>query len=127
MADVQVLQRVADELIAEANGAGSVLRISGSLAGRHHRRDRRDVLDALERDPPGDVDLFGYWKQCDEIESLFPRRGWEPAPSLVHSREFGVKRLIYYEHDEELKVEVFFDTLKMSHEIDVRGCLERDF
>jgi hypothetical protein len=127
MIDVHTLQRVADELIEEAHGAGTVLRISGSLAVRHHCRDRQDVLDALEREPPGDVDLFSYWKECDAIEAMFKKRGWEADPTIVQSREWGVKRLIYYEAGTETKVEVFFDTLKMSHEIDVRHCLERDF
>jgi hypothetical protein len=126
-AAAQAMLDLAHELIGEARARHAVLRLSGSLAIRYHCREQPELLDSLDREPPGDVDLFGYWKQCSVVEQMLVERNYEPHPALAHSKEFGVKRLIYFAPRPATKVEVFFDTLKMSHEIDLRGRLERDF
>jgi hypothetical protein len=120
------LRAIADELIVDAERESVLLRLSGSLAVRHHCGERgAELLDLLDREPPGDVDLFAYWKARGPVEGMLTRRGWTSDPALAQGPEFGLKRFVYYTQD-GAKVEIFFDTLKMSHEIDLRGRLELD-
>jgi hypothetical protein len=45
---------------------------------------------------------------------------------VSHSREWGVKRLIYTHPEHAGKVDVFLDQLVMAHTIDFSGLLERE-
>ncbi len=67
---------------------------------------------------------MGYSRDERRIAALFTRRGYELHPAVRHSREWGVKRLIYTHPDTNFKIDVFLDELVMAHTIDFAGRLE---
>jgi hypothetical protein len=113
-------------LVRSATAAGFPLRLIGSLAVRLRCPLHRDVLDALGRRRARDVDLVGYARDERSIEELFRKRRYTLHPTVKHSREFGILRLIFLHPDEDLKVDVFLDRLIMAHTVDLAGRLELD-
>jgi hypothetical protein len=83
-------------------------------------------MEALGRRPPRDIDFITYSTHERSLESLLGRRGYQLHPSVKHSREWGVKRLIYTHPDSGAKVDVFMDQLVMAHTIDFAGRLESE-
>ena len=113
------IQRLASE-------AGVQLRLLGSLGIVWACPDHRALMSALGRRPPQDVDLIGYSRQEKATAALLEDRGYVLHPSVSHSREWGVSRLIYTHPGHGGKVDVFLDQLVMAHTIDFRGRLERE-
>jgi hypothetical protein len=114
---------IARDLLSEADQEQITLRIGGSLAVRLHCHASDDLLDRWQREPPGDVDLFGYSRQDPAIQGMFRRLGWTLDPAVALSREWGVNRLVYHGPD-GAKTDVFLDTLNMAHEVDFKQRLE---
>lgn len=113
-------------LVRSATAAGFPLRLIGSLAVRLRCPVHRGTLDALGRSRPRDIDLVGYTRDERAIEELFQGRGYALHPAVKHSREFGIRRLIFVRPDQGLKVDVFLDRLIMAHTVDLAGRLELD-
>lgn len=113
------LQRLADE-------RGLPLRLIGSLAIAARCPGSRHLLSDLGRRPPQDIDFVAYAKDEKRISPLFVGRGYELHPTVAHSREWGVKRLIYTHPEHKFKVDVFLDQLVMAHTVDFGGLLERE-
>jgi len=122
-----VLTDLALRLIDEASQRGITLRLTGSLGVRGHCAESAALLEALGRELPQDVDLFGLSRQHRDLTGLFKSLGFEAERALAHSHEYGIQRLIYYAPPEGTKVEVFLDLLRMSHTLDFRGRLEADY
>jgi hypothetical protein len=118
---------LARRVVDQASERGVVLRLTGSIGVREHCAAAAVVLDTLDRAIPLDVDLFGYVRQHREIDALFKSLSFAVDPSLALSHEYGLQRLIYYDPADHTKVEVFLDVLRMSHSLDFRGRLEKDF
>lgn len=116
----------AHSLHDEASTAGVPLRLIGSLAVRHRSPVHRHLLVALGRREPRDVDLVTYSRHEVVVESMFVARGYVLDPAVRHSREFGIKRLIFGDPRSGVKVDVFLDELVMAHTIDFSGRLELD-
>ena len=125
-------------MIAEAKGIvdaarerGLVLRLLGGLATRLYCRS----LDFCERDH-GDIDLIGHRRDAGRIEQLFADLGYQAdrhvqfatdGRQLRFSREcrHGDEWSRYRPHDED-HADVFLDTFKLEHAIDLRERLELD-
>ncbi|MBO0747183.1 MAG: hypothetical protein J2O47_02465 [Acidimicrobiaceae bacterium] len=116
------IDSLALELIEEAGERDIKLRLTGSLAVRHHCHARASAMSDLGRRPPQDIDLAGYWKQHKAIASLFESRGFVLDPAIRQAQEYGVKRFVY-EH-QGIKVDVFMDELVMAHTLSYRDRLE---
>ena len=120
----------ARRLCDAAAGAGVPLRMIGSLAVALRCPRRRDLAALLGRRPPRDIDLVTYARHEAAVERLLQDAGYLPDPRLRHSREFGVKRLIYQRPaggpGGGAKVDVFIDELVMAHTVDFAGRLELD-
>lgn len=110
--------------LATANGIH--LRLIGSLGIALRCPEHRGLLQQLGRRPPQDIDLIGYAKQERLATDLFLERGYVLHPSVSHSREWGVNRLIYTHPGHGGKVDVFLDRLVMAHTIDFVGRLESE-
>ncbi len=115
----------ASELQDEAARRGLTLRLIGSLAIRLRCETTRHLTEVLDRRPPRDIDFVGYSSQSQPLERLFEERGYQLDPAVRHSREWGVKRLIYHSPAGH-KVDVFLDELVMAHTILFTGRLERE-
>ena len=116
----------AAEIQRLATASGIHLRLIGSLGIFWRCPERRGLFDPLGRRPPQDIDLIGYAKQERVAASLFLDRGYVQHPSVRHSREWGVNRLIYTHPEHGGKVDMFLDRLVMAHTIDFTGRLENE-
>ena len=113
----------AQEIHRLSEGEGVTVRLIGSLAIAHRCPNHVRLMSALGRRPPQDIDFVTYSVHEGALGSLLARRGYELHPSLRHSREWGVKRLIYTHPDSGAKVDLFLDQLVMAHTVDFTGRL----
>jgi hypothetical protein len=120
----QPLLTEADQLLAEASGRGLVLRLAGSAGVLRHCEHCRRAADTLRREPPRDLDFFAYGKQQRDLGRMFTDLGYRADPSVAHSQEYGIDRLIYTGHASAAKVDVFLDALRMSHTIEFKTRLD---
>ena len=125
-------------MIAEAKGIidaareqGIVLRLIGGLAVRLHC----ETLDFCERDH-GDIDLVGHRRDADRIAGFFADLGYEEK---LHVRQATEGRQLQFatecRHKDEWAryaphnndhIDVFLDTFKMDHAIDLTDRLNLD-
>ena len=116
----------ATEIQGLSDAEGVPLRLIGSLAIDRRCPDHRGLMTALGRRPPGDIDFIAYARDEHAIDKLLTGRGYVIHPSVSHSREWGVNRLIYTHAEHGTKVDIFLDKLIMAHTIDFAGCLDRE-
>jgi hypothetical protein len=105
---------------------GIPLRLIGSIAVRYRCPQHAYLMSVLGRREPRDVDLVTYSLHEKPVEALFVGRGYVLDPTVRHSREWGIKRLIFANPNTGIKVDVFLDELVMAHTIDFKGRLEMD-
>lgn len=105
---------------------GIPLRLIGSIAVRDRAPRHASLMSGLGRRAPQDIDLVTYSRHERPVEALFVGRGYELDPTVRHSREWGIKRLIFADPKSGMKVDVFLDELVMAHTIDFKGRLELD-
>ncbi|MGC8982726.1 MAG: hypothetical protein ACP5KA_03105 [Desulfurococcaceae archaeon] len=126
-------------IIDRASKRGIVLRILGALGIYIHSMHSPESLSLYERlgrfKGEGlvftDLDLIGYSKQRKDIIDFFEKElrfKYDPYVKAL----FAEKRLIYYHPQDLYHVDVFFDKLEFSHDIDFgskpgRGYLELDY
>jgi hypothetical protein len=121
----------AKRIIDSARGQGIILRLLGGLAVRFHC----DSLDFCERDH-ADIDLVGFRRDATRIAHLIVGLGFQEVVhvrlatggrQLQFSRECVHKDewARYGQHDDD-HIDVFLDTFKMEHAVDLTGRLELD-
>ncbi len=119
----------ARRIIDAAREQGLVLRLIGGLAVRFHC----ETLDFCERDH-GDIDLVGHRRDATRIATLFATLGLEEnvhvrlatgGRQLQFAREGRHKQewAPYGQHNDD-HVDVFLDTFKMDHTIDLTDRLD---
>jgi hypothetical protein len=113
-------------LLGIAVERGILLRLTGSLAVRHHCDGHRHLLAQLGRRPYRDIDLLGYSKQKREIGRLFESSGYVLDPAIRQAQEFGIKRFVFEHPSTHMKVDIFMDELAMAHTVPFLGRLELD-
>jgi hypothetical protein len=114
----------AEELYARAAAAEIRLRFIGSIAVWVSCPRHRHLLAALGRRPVRDIDVVAYSRDEGPVKRLFQVQGYFLDPAIVHSEEFGIKRLIFLNPGGRCKVDVFLDQLIMAHTVDLRNRLE---
>jgi len=144
MPDIHFVEMDEDEFLKEALGIvekaqsrGIYLRVLGSLAPyiRSLNSGYGEVFKSLGRFGVGmplftDLDLVAYGKQRGEITKLFSELAFLPD-RLVNSM-FGHKRLIFYHPQNRYHIDVFFNRLEYSHDVEFgekpgSGRLELDY
>jgi len=123
------------KIVETAQSKGVILRILGAIAIRIHSRGFEELHRKLnrlgdERKSFTDIDLIGYSSQWGDIRKIM-----EKDLSFKISRQFlllhGKNRLIYYHPEDLYHVDIFFDKLAFSHDIDFgkkgKGRLELDY
>jgi len=127
------------DIVKRAQDEGIILRILGGLAVYIHTMDQPETMslyDRLRRFGEGkpqftDLDLIGYSKQMGKIEKFFERElGFKP--DFYVNRILGLKRLLFYHPENYYHVDIFFDKLEFSHDVEFgnkpgKGRLELDF
>jgi hypothetical protein len=111
-------------LVSAAAAEGVPIRLIGSLAVLVRCPSSPAAMAAMGRRPARDIDLVTYARHEAALERLLDARGYMLDPALRHSREFGIKRLVFHNHQQPSKVDVFLDQLVMAHTVDLRGRLE---
>lgn len=124
--DTTALLDLGKQLVEIGAKRGVTLRILGHLAIRDHVKDHIELLELLNRVPTHDIDFMGYSKEQTQAERMFTDLGYEVDPSVAFSQEYGLQRLIFHHHENEIMAEIFLDQLIMSHTLDFRGRLELD-
>lgn len=126
-------------IIDRARNRDIVLRVLGATAVYIHAMDKPDsikIYQYLKRFKNEeviftDLDLIGYSKQRSRIINFFEKElGFKADPYI--KALFGAKRLVYYHPRNLYSIDVFFDKLEFSHDIDFgnkpgKGRLELDY
>lgn len=134
LSDKKVIEE-AINIVEKAQSKGIILRILGAIAVRIHSGGFEELHKKLNRlgneeKSFTDIDLIGYSSQWGDI-----RRLMEKELSFAISRQFlllhGKDRLIYYHPRGLYHVDIFFDKLMFSHDINFgkkgNGRLELDY
>lgn len=125
-------------IVDKARDKGIVLRVLGAVAVYIHTMDKPESLKIYnylkrfegEEALFTDLDLIAYSKQRSNIISFFEKDlGFQADPYV--KALFGAKRLIYYHPRGLYSIDIFFDKLEFSHDIDFgkpgKGRLELDY
>ncbi|MGC8849917.1 MAG: hypothetical protein ACP5QI_05535 [Candidatus Bathyarchaeia archaeon] len=109
------------KIVEAAERRGITLRILGALAIRLHSGEHSRLHVGLERLGTDksftDIDLIAYGKERHKVRALMEDDlGFKISPQtlLMHGKE----RLIYWHTEGLYHVDVFFDKLRFSHDID---------
>jgi hypothetical protein len=105
-------------IIDEAEKRGITLRLLGGVAFKVRCKslESRNLSRRI-----ADIDVAGLRRQKKAIEKLFVDFGYSPGFNAMMW-----ERLIFYDKQNNRKVDVFLDTFQMSHKIPLRGRLELD-
>jgi hypothetical protein len=112
--------------LKRAEDQGVKLRIMGAVAIRLHAKSMLEQSEALMRKIT-DIDFVGYSKQANKIEKLISDEGYDSLKAQI-TPGLLVNRLIFAsKKDPNRHIDVFLDELRMSHTIDYRNQLDKDF
>ena len=128
---VEEALRIADE----ARRGGITLRIMGGIAVRIHTHHFSKLYERLT--PPRgeggqlrDIDMVTYRSQSGEAHKLFVELGYRPDKLVM--AYFGESRFMYHHPENLYNIDLFFERLRFSHEINLGsrgkvGRLELDY
>ncbi len=118
-------------VVGTARERGVHLGILGGLGIRLHSRGWEDFARRIGRtvEAPGgglgqeytDLDLMGYWKQNRQVRELMESLGYIKRRATLGDASL---RQIYFHGRGWFHVDVFYDALKMNHDIPFKGRLE---
>jgi len=124
------------DIVSRAQNNGIILRILGALAiyiRTEECPEARKIYNDIPRFGAGkplftDLDLMAYSSQRNDIIKFFRNMGFEPLLNPLYS----YKRLIYDTPERYFHVDIFFDKLEFSHDVNFgnkpgKGRLDLDF
>lgn len=123
MATLEQFLDTTDMLIGEAEKHGIKLRLLGSIAFRLHCPENVGHLDAMNRELT-DIDFAASGKDRRRIREFFVERGWQEDKDILVAMEGA--RYSFYQPDNGLDVDVFFDRLDFCHPIELAHRLHLD-
>ena len=111
-------------IVDMATDQGFPIRIMGACAVRlccpsavsFHERMNREL---------SDLDFMAYQKHSGAIEKMLTSLGYSQDRRIIAFHE--AQRNFYIHKEKDLKADVFFDKLRMCHEIDFKGRLELEY
>jgi len=113
----------AERIVRKAEEENIILRLMGSIAFRIHCPRYVHYLDSLTRTLT-DVDFASYSSERSKVENLLEELEYT-TQSYVQVAIATLGRSIYWKKDDtRIKVDIFWDKLKMNHDIDFAGRLE---
>jgi len=124
------------DIVKKAKDSNIVIRILGGLAIYVHSETAKQIYGERERLGAGenifrDLDLIAYSKQRKQIMGFFEKTlGFEPDRMI--NILFGDRRLVYHHPEHGYYVDLFFDKLEFSHDMNFgtepgNGRLEPDY
>ncbi|WP_294081675.1 hypothetical protein [Sphaerobacter sp.] len=112
------VRQEAERILVSAEERGIVLRILGGVAVLMHSPSAEHR--ALQR-AYGDLDFITLGSDRAELPSLFVELGY--TPDAEFNTLHGHQRLYFWDSANQRQVDVFVDTLRMSHTLDLRQRL----
>ena len=117
-------------LVEEASKRNIVMRLMGGVAIRIHTENISDFAKKIGRmtgkgQEFTDLDFMAYRRQRKLMPGFFESLGYVKRVTTLSSA--ASERQIYYHGKGWFHVDVFFDVLRMNHDIDFRGRLEVDY
>lgn len=103
---------------------GIPFRLLGAIAFKMHCPVHRHLFEGMDR-PLTDIDFVTYSKFRPQMRKFFTALGYTPFERLIAS-PMGQHRHIYWSEEHNWQVDIFFDVLRMCHNVDFRGRLELD-
>lgn len=115
----------AEKITKRADEEDVVLRLMGSIAFRLHCPKYVPYLDSLDRKLT-DIDFASYSSERPKVENLLEELGYTTQSYVqVTAATFG--RSIYWKkNDKRIKVDIFWDKLRMNHEVNFLNRLHLD-
>ncbi len=119
-------------VVKTAEERGVHLRILGGLGIRLHSPTAGDLMERLRRSVEGptgrrqeytDLDLMGYWRENRAVRGVMESLGYVKRRATMGDASL---RQIYFHGRGWFHVDVFYDALKMNHDIPFKGRLELD-
>ena len=110
-------------IIKHAKERKATLRVMGAVAIRIHCPKFFHLLDAFKREL-SDLDFMSYSQQRQKVVETLKELNYEQDRSVEFL--YGGERQIFYNKKKNFMVDVFFDTLNMSHTINFTKRLEID-
>ena len=111
------------EVLAREENRDLILRLVGALAFRTHCPEFGRLQDELGR-VFTDIDLAGYSRQRERVRHLLGDLGYREDTWVT--RLFGDQRLVYHDEAHGRHIDVFFDQMKFSHILPLKGRLEAE-
>jgi hypothetical protein len=118
-------------LVDLANKQKLIIRLLGGVAIRLHTRNVEEFSKKIGRlgieggQEFTDLDFMAYKNQRDKIKSFFISQGYIKRVTTISSAVS--ERQIYYHPKGWFHVDVFYEKLKMNHDIDFTNRLELDY
>ncbi len=111
------------EALAREENREIILRLVGALAFRTHCPQFGYLQDKLGR-VFTDIDFAGYSRQRERVMRLLTDLGYREDTWVT--RLFGDQRLVYHDETHGRHIDVFFDQMKFSHVLPLKGRLEAE-
>jgi len=120
-----ILLEETEKIIKKADEEGIVIRLMGAMAFRCHCPKFSNFHELMDR-KLSDIDLASYTSESSQVDRLLRNLGYV-TQSYVQVATAMLGRSIYWKQDnKQIKVDIFWDELKMNHTINFRGRLELD-
>jgi hypothetical protein len=121
-AEIELLAAEAQRLVDAAAGAGSRLRLTGSIAVQ--LRCPTHAAIARRARTIGDIDTVAYKRDATAIRRLFAELGYAEDKEVFILSEGA--RAIFEQPEKRVHVDVFFDRLDFCHVLELDGRLDLD-
>ena len=118
---LQDVEHEAARILNTAQAQGITLRLLGGLAVRLHSPSA--ALPGLARVYP-DLDFATTGNQHHKLTGLFTSLGY--IPNVSFNALNGGRRLLFFDEENERKVDIFIDTFEMCHKIPLARRLNAD-
>jgi len=117
---------ISNEIMKEAEKRNSTIRLLGALAFRTHCPKFKYMEYSTGRFL-SDIDFAGYGKDVNKIEKLYADLKWKEIAAYRIYTGVSMRRIFTHPTDPKIYSEVFFDKLRMCHDISFIGRLEIDY
>lgn len=120
-----LLYNEAETIIKKAEEEGVTLRLLGSIAFRCHCPRYSHFHEFMNRKLT-DIDFASYTRENYRVDKLLRELGYT-TQSYIQATVATLGRSIYWKKEnQKVKVDIFWDELKMNHNIEFRNRLELD-
>lgn len=115
----------AERIIKKADEEDVILRLLGSIAFRLHCPKYGLYVDSLDRKLT-DIDFASYSSERSKVENLLEELGYTTQSYIQLAASVFGRSIYWKKNDKRIRVDVFWDKLRMSHEVNFVNRLHLD-